>query len=445
MLQDQDSKPEDTNLEPTHHRDEPTEDKPKKGKMKKIDVYITFSHVLQRKPMASQWKPFSHRFHVLKDKSGTHQYLQEGENQVLFPISSQKILDALISYFHHDCFHMQATDIKISEFADAIKYWAAMTPSLAETIEPVRSKSNSGYTWHKLPFDLQKGKHPHWDELLSRMSNAEAFTCWVASLLDAKSNCQQYVWLYGEGRNGKGAVARFLTKLMGPASIWERVPNESDRFWTSGLIGKRLVIFDDCERYNFPSSGLFKTLTGGSDIRVERKNATSFTAPLNAKYIFTSNTNPTLSSKEADLRRSIYCEVGNITKPFGSDYEDQLWKEAPNFLHYCWLKYRDLCPDSKEIPVDRSQIEMLASNNEEEFQIIWDKYFIPSPESSIAPKKLSEVFKAEGLYSDQNIRRFKDWMTRIHGVKKRSITLKNGREWRYIGLREKPFYHSLKS
>lgn len=423
------------------------EKKPKKDKIKKIDLYMSFAHLIQRKPMSPQWKPFPYIFHVLKDKSGIHQYLEELENQVLIHIDRQRIVDSLTRYFHDHCLHIQGTDLKPEDFQNSVKYWASITDSLAQEIVPVRSRSNYGYTWHKLPFDPQRGGHPTWDEMLGRMTNSEGFMAWVASLLDAQADRQQYVWLYGEGRNGKGSIARFLTKLLGPAVAWESVPEESNRFWTSGILGKRLVIFDDCERYTFPSSGMCKTLTGGSDVRIERKNMPSFTGRLDCKFLFTSNTNPKLSSTEADMRRAIYCELGRISKQFDRSYEDYLWAEAPHFVYSCWQKYKEMCPDKGEIPVDRTQIEELASDSEEGFMMLWGKLFIGtsvSTDAHVRADKMQMILRQEGL-SNIEMNRFKDWMKRVQGVTKLQVRLPNGvREWRYIGLRERMHIERIK-
>ena len=161
----------------------------------------------------------------------------------------------------------------------------------------------------RLPWHAADDITPTWDLIISRMSNADAFTAWVGSLFDETSYQQQYVWLHGKGNEGKGCINRFLMRVFGPAYCAKQPKERGDKFWTHDLLGKRLVVFPDCNDSAFVASGLFKSMTGGDPIPVEAKGEMAYTTRLAAKYLIISNERPDLSSETADRRRIIYCEM----------------------------------------------------------------------------------------------------------------------------------------
>ena len=69
---------------------------------------------------------------------------------------------------------------------------------------------------------------------------------------------------------------------MGKCYAAESIPDKKNRFWTWGLVSKRLVVFSEGEKSeaSFPSSGYFKSLTGGDSVRIEEKNGGIYSMPL---------------------------------------------------------------------------------------------------------------------------------------------------------------------
>lgn len=416
------------------------------GKIKKIDFYLTLVHIMQHKLHSEQWTKYPVRFHRMVDQRGISQYLEEGPEQVLHYVDPQRLVDTAMDYFLRDCPHVQRTDVKPQDFSNIVKMWTAnVLPLDEEIIQPVRQKSTPGYTFHRLPFDMAPGPQPLFTELLSRMSNHEALKAWIGSLFFQQADRHQYVWIYGDGRNGKSALARFLAKILGPSATWETVPGRENQFWTSGLVGKRLVIFGDCNNYGFPTTGLFKSLTGGDAIRIERKNEKCFSTQLSAKFLFLSNDPPSLSSQEADLRRAIYIKVGVIDEDFGTDYEKKLWAEAPAILQSCIEAYLTTVKDHGTIPVDRGGLDATLSVEEEHCEIVWGKHFmaVSEPEkplrerSFVTANKLWEVCREEGIRDRHHLGRFRKWMERQQGVVHDHIRLHGVLTRCYFGLRLK--------
>lgn len=434
-MQNQDTRPEETNAE--------TDSNVTKAPLNidKISLYRNFTGILQNKPPIN-WPRFRHVFHVLKDKSGGHQYLEELENQTLVFISPQKIVDSLTTYYDKNAALLYCPNLKIEDFKNSFHYWASTTSSFSSPIEPVRFKSDPGHCWHRLSFDLEQGEFPVWSELLGRMTNRDAFMAWIYSLFVPESDRQQFVWLYGEGRDGKGSITRALDKALGQSYAGSSVPEKTDKHWTSTLLGKRLIAFNDCSNYSFPASGLFKRVTGEDAVPIEQKYKATYSAYLTCKFIFTSNEKPILSNEQSSLRRAIYCTFKGKPRDFGSDYEKFLWDEMPKFLHACMLKYQAACLSGRSIPVDVTEHEELASLPDEIYENLWNKHFKEAPHDPallikdkpyVSSKALHQIFAEEGIYSDRAKGKFLIWAENRHGLIRSRVGFGPTREYRYIG------------
>jgi phage/plasmid-associated DNA primase len=83
---------------------------------------------------------------------------------------------------------------------------------------------------------------------------------------------QRYLENVGPGGTGKGTYMRLLTALVGRENVFitELKHLESNRFETSGLQHKLLMLVTDAERYSGPVNQL-KAITGQDEVRIERK------------------------------------------------------------------------------------------------------------------------------------------------------------------------------
>jgi hypothetical protein len=209
---------------------------------------------------------------------------------------------------------------------------------------------------------------------------------------------------------------------MGPATIWEFVPERDNRFWTSSFIGKRLAIFGDCNNYKFPTTGLFKSLTGGDGIRIERKNGPVISVDLETKFMFLSNEKPDISGATADRRRAIFCTFEPIREHFGRSYEQDLWMEAPIFVKTCIDHYFNQIDHNGSIPTDESAIQDLIEDNENDYETFVEQYLNIVPESHDPSKLCSTIemksaFDSAGIKNNWEKKRYYEYMERKHDIK----------------------------
>ena len=237
-------------------------------------------------------------------------------------------------------------------------------------------KSDTSYTFCKIPFDPFDSIQPtpHWDKFLNNFTNRLAIRMWIGSLFFLDSNRSQYLWLYGPGGNGKSTLARVISSVIKQFVRHEHVPSKDDKFWSYGLIGKRLVVLDDCNHYGFVKTGFFKSLTGSSWVRVEQKGKDSYDAELNCKFLFTSNEMPAISTEIADQRRIIFSSAIEKNQfEFSNTLEQELISEMPKFISNCMNEYKLNCGDGRPIPVDNTEAMELGRIFDEEIEAWFER------------------------------------------------------------------------
>jgi len=395
-----------------------------------------------------KWPDFEKNFHVVSDEKGVKAIIEERADKICRYVSDDAVIDAITKYCYKHLAHDPEAQLTQDEARCCFKLWRSLTQDFEEEIVPVAQKSEDILCWHRLNFDLEPGPTPTFDEMMARASNSLALKCWIGSLFEKNSDRQQYVWIYGDGNNGKGALARFLYRVMGPSYCAQQPPTEGDRFWTSGILGKRLVVFADCNDYNWPTTGLFKSITGGDFVKIEEKGKQPYTAELNCKMLFLSNTAPNLSGGTSDVRRAIYSafEPINVKPIAAKTYDDLLLQEASAFLRQCFDLYKEFCPDHSSVPVDIQGLEEIIDANEEQYHTIFNKYFVASDDESrvlrernyVSPGKFQDVLKIEKLTEFKKQRAFFSYMERNFGVVKKRVKLDGDRQVnRYVGARNK--------
>jgi phage/plasmid-associated DNA primase len=240
---------------------------------------------------------------------------------------------------------------------------------IKEKVKPFAFKSDPELTFCRIPFDPipEAGMPERWANFLKNFTNVNAICMWVGSLFFEHSDRSQYLWLYGKGGNGKSTMARVISKLLGDFVRFEQAPAKDDKYWSAGLQNKRLIVIDDCNNYGFVKTGLFKSLTGSSKVRVEDKFCKAFDTDLDCKFLFTSNELPMVSDDVADQRRIIFASaLNNQVFDYDPSFESGLAESLPGFVSYCMDLYSLNCHDGRPVPTDNKEALQLAEIFDEE-------------------------------------------------------------------------------
>ncbi|NDC49626.1 MAG: hypothetical protein EBZ61_11220, partial [Micrococcales bacterium] len=115
---------------------------------------------------------------------------------------------------------------------------------------------------------------------------------WLRAVLLSHSEIQKFVEIVGPGKSGKSTYANLAHALVGDenAMISSLEHLEKNRFETANLYKKKLLLFNDVERYG-GSVSVLKAVTGRDLIRKERKFQSGSQKPFkfNGLVIITAN------------------------------------------------------------------------------------------------------------------------------------------------------------
>ncbi len=391
-------------------------DKPKKPS--KAELQTELRYVMNGEPSVMGLPQFKERFYVTK-QSGVRLPVLETAPGLVELTTIEEAGDAVTRYTSALHPKFELFKWQIDECHRAAKYWLATT----EPIEPklVAWQGMPGFAYSRLPWPrdrtLADASTPLFDELFARIHNGQAVKHWIASLFFKDSYIQQYVWLYGEGGEGKGALARFVSKIFGPAATAVYPPPKIQGHWSSQLLGKRFVLFPDCNAAGFPASGDFKMLTGGDQVPIDIKFGSKFSAYLTCKYMFLSNECVQLSGEKADTRRAIYAEVEALPKGVEPDpkYEAKLWEEGGAFLNRIINDYMDQYADHGPIKTDASTLQQLIEHLEADFESVADRRLRFGGAFTCKPMELAEMVKSE-FTSYRDRKEFEKFLKRRHGI-----------------------------
>lgn len=393
-----------------------------KPKIKIAHIYRTIADAVNHHRL-SDLDPLPEKFVVFSPKKGARTIAEVGEDNVCEQVSFDYVVDSIVNYLQKNerTRDNEYYALEYRQIRECAKLWLSGAP-LVEEPRPFRFRDDPGLTYSRLPWDYNpEGACPLFDEIFSRMSNAQAALNFIGSLFFPGNHRQQYLYLYGEGRNGKGAIVRFLERIFGNSAASLDVPVDpsgmvKDPYFAAKLLGKRFVYFDELSVLNFPSSALFKRFTGNDSFNINQKFKPEYQNKVDAKFVFTSNDAPILYGADSDRRRAIICFIEKA-KPHESErpYEDLLWDEGGGFISRCIKNYQETCEPHLEIPCDHSLFEEISEDTdrpyERMFEILFDEVDPGGPHERLKNCELHDLLSDRGLKRG-GITLFKRWLAR---------------------------------
>lgn len=418
------------------------------GKLTKQDIFLLYAKAIDRE---SKWRfaAFSHNYKVILTIDKKRLVVECDQDNVCRYVSDEEIVCSVLKYWEEKI-QIEELWLDFDQASRLVSYWKAR----AKTIERpaiVAWKSQDDFCFRRLPFDYVPGVNfpTLLFEICERMkTNSKAFCIFIGSLLDTKSDRQQYLWLFGDGQNSKSAISRFLYRVFGSAYAALNPPHASDRFWSVRLVSARVGVFPDCNHSTFVTSGFFKTLTGNDPIDIERKGKDPFSARIDTKFIFLSNTIPVLSSEKADLRRAIFCELDAIKGDPDPNYDKKLWDQAQDILSYCVDAYNQhvAANGHSAIPVEDDSFIDLVSEETDSFEGKLQRHFelTSIKEDFCVPHEFQALLEKIFPANQKKQGEFKRWLKRTYGVSKRTTRIGGlDTEKRYHGIKIKRVQNSL--
>lgn len=383
-------------------------------------------------------KEYKKKFYPVELGAGIYGIVEELEGKVIRHTRDKAVIKALTQYSNNIPPELQEYKLTPGKFGEVCAHWENSTPSFPiDDVKPVLQKSTPGYCFHRLDFDMAEQETPLFDDMLDHIeTNKDAFLAYLGMLFDPSAPRQQYLWIHGEGGDGKGAITRFLKRLFGPSYVALQTHEKMiNQFYTSRMVGMRVGVFQDCHSPAFVQSEMFMMLSGGDPIYIEPKGIPGYTDDIQTMFIFASNDLPKITGSEAHMRRAVICTMRKRTYYNGSKstYEDRLWGERAGILHKCWQMWLKHKAENGCIIAEQEIVQDVASDTEEKWDATFHKFFKVIDDEKIGLKAhiFSDVITNQArMFDSKEVNLFKKFIAR-----KYKVTLKQHRSGELKGKR----------
>ncbi|MDG3142560.1 phage/plasmid primase, P4 family [Streptococcus suis] len=213
---------------------------------------------------------------------------------------------------------------------------------------------------------------------------------------------ERLFWLQGVGGSGKGSFQQIIADMVGESNIASLKVDELDglnRFGTSALIGKSVVIGDDVQKdVRIKNTSAIFSLVTGDPLKIEEKGKTPYTLRLRLPVIQSSNGFPVMTAdKEAIKRRFVVVPFKKTYKGHPNRAIKNDYLRRPEVLEY-FLKLAIETP-WRDVNAKASQ-EALSENIRSAEPIVRfvESFFTDELESTFLPNEF--VWYIWGFYTD---------------------------------------------
>lgn len=323
-------------------------------------------------------------------------------------------------------------DIRLPSIKDSkvnLKHWVFVKNGVVDMFSKKPSlidvKSEDIYTTYMMPVSYdEKAAAPTWLNFLEEISmgdNAIALVLqeFFGFSLGSDYDFHKFMFIFGKGRNGKGVITTVLSALMGADVISTlSIEDLSERFRLANLVKSKVNVTNEGSFRKPLNEGVFKDLSSGGTITVERKFEAPFDMRNTSKFVITSNEYLKFRDKsDASWARAIVVplefQVLDSKKQNPNLSNVDWWKESGELsgvLNWAIEGRRRLYKNKAFTKVKSAEAflgECKKLSNVERAFI--RENFIGSPKSKIST---AEMFKAycdfceEGKFQTKNIAQF---------------------------------------
>ena len=384
---------------------------------------------------------FPHKFHVESSEEGIKIFIEELSDGVVRYVPEERVVDSLSAFITNlPADKFKAYKMDWDKARKVIRSWKAAKPDFPHEIKPILQKDTSGYTFHRLDFNMEEMETPTFDYLVEAIqTNGEAFMAYIGAMFDPIKTPQQYLWLSGSGGDGKGAIFRMLKKIFNRSYVSISTENRDvDKYWQSSLVGKRIAICGDTKNLDFINRSIFMQVSGGDPVSIRKMQKEAYTVELNCMFVFGANADPNISTEDSGKRRAIICHLDRDKYRFIKNLEEKLWLERSGIVQKCWDAWKKV-RSKPMIPVDKESLAELGASTEEFQQQIFDRYLVADEGAAISSSDLITLLKENerSMFSNQDYGTWKRWLHRTYGVQCKRVRIDGGQKRLFSGIRDR--------
>ena len=212
------------------------------------------------------------------------------------------------------------------------------------------------------------------------------------------------VWLHGEGSNGKSQLFSAINDYFGGNLVGSMSTKSlSGDFGLEGLIGKRIIIWGDCQNGNALSTNEVHGITGGDLLSVNRKNKPIIDYKFRSLLFIGANKPPEIKLNATNETRRVlyvpmsdpdeavmrkYCEYDKATgkilrhstgQPIFKSYDlkGKLKLEMPYIMAKCKLEFDKYCkPPYNQMTVPPEAFELMVNKCEGGQNLVFNDFIM---------------------------------------------------------------------
>ena len=254
-------------------------------------------------------------------------------------------------------------------------------------------------------FDLntmKPGPTPDFDGFMDAVVPVcrDMFMAAVYATVFAQSLLNQYIWIHGEGGDGKSSFLNALMKFLGNRLCCSLGQTMNSEFGLENAVGKRMIILSDVKTGLSVKSQLIHNLTGHDPVSINRKNKPIITKELQPIVWVAANEAPDVNfDARNEARRCLYIKMQEpseeVQKKFyflnedgtfatdpegrkinnGFDLTGGLLKEMPAILYKCKQAFEKVCPAPYSVIRPTAGAISLAEDNCIDLSVdVWRTY-----------------------------------------------------------------------
>lgn len=367
-------------------------------------------------------------------------------------VSPKNVSSALCEYSNSLTGTRKIYSATMKQCEGVVSRWMSIPREVEEMPKSWGFKSYPGVVFNRLNYDPidcdtfgenSIDQHaPLFCKMLKRIENHEDFCQMMGSVFYEKASRKQAIWIWGPSGGGKSQVDHLLRCMLGTDAVQAFTATDfNDAYWKYSLVGKRCLFVHEANP-DMLSTPSFKSLTGDSMHRVRNIYRGSMVAKIDCMVFCSSNYPPNIANDESLKTRVISCKIDRIPEEERineHDLKDSYAAEIPYIAGWCMKQYMEKNPGFGAIKHDVEKYLMptidLHESNELE---ILDKHFMKAgSEDFVMLLEFNTCLKLEGIYSNQEVKKYKAILESRYNVTITKKTIGERRPWIIKGIKKR--------
>lgn len=350
---------------------------------------------------------------LLDDERNVYYEVTDVDAQVARPIPYRSLKDVLERLIDSELAKWAREHVKIDYTPEpkTLSMMVGIAKRRCERIPEVvgcRPKWEPGYCLHRCMIEPDPTvPTPLYDAFFKRHTDGEWIMAWYWGIYSGEYCGRQNPYSDSDGDTGRTSSFRVINDALfgrgkGYAAVSVKKSKIDSQFFYSNVDGKKLLIVGECSNPNWPLDSVYKEISGGDIVDVERKGVDGESKRVKAGIItLANNTPPNLRNERAILSRTVPMMVAPFSEKDGEKVgavDPLLEAELPGLLakmKAAWLKRSE--NNGEYIRTNDAVTELvseLVEDGSEQWCAFIDRYFDRDPEGVVSGAELRRAFDA---------------------------------------------------